>query len=35
VKARGIRDTSSYTKTSSLGGAYNTDRDMRREFFQI
>lgn len=35
VKARGVRDTSSYTKTSSLGGAFNTDRDMRREFFQL
>lgn len=35
VKARGIRDTNSYTKTSSLGGAFNTDRDMRREFFQV
>lgn len=35
VKARGIRDTNSYTKTSSLGGAFNTDRDLRREFFQI
>lgn len=34
VKARGIRDTNSYTKTSSLGGAFNTDRDLRREFFQ-
>lgn len=34
VKARGIRDTSSYTKTSSLGGAFNTDRDLRREFFR-
>lgn len=34
VKARGIKDTSSYTKTSSLGGAFNTDRDLRREFFQ-
>lgn len=35
VKARGVRDTSSYTKTSALGGAFNTDRDLRREFFQI
>jgi GTP cyclohydrolase I len=34
VKARGIRDTNSYTKTSSLGGAFNTDRDLRKEFFQ-
>jgi GTP cyclohydrolase I len=35
VKARGIRDTKSYTKTSSLGGSFNTDRDLRREFFQL
>jgi GTP cyclohydrolase I len=35
VKARGVRDTNSYTKTSSLGGSFNTDRDLRREFFQI
>jgi GTP cyclohydrolase I len=35
VKSRGIRDTNSYTKTSSLGGAFNTDRDLRREFFQL
>ena len=35
VKARGIRDTNSFTKTSSLGGAFNTDRDLRREFFQV
>ncbi len=35
VKARGIRDTSSYTKTSALGGAFKTDRDLRREFFQL
>ncbi len=34
VKARGVRDTNSFTKTSSLGGAFNTDRDLRREFFQ-
>ena len=35
VKARGIRDTKSYTKTSALGGLFNTDRDLRREFFQL
>lgn len=35
VKARGVKDTSSYTKTSALGGAFNTDRDLRREFFQL
>lgn len=35
VKARGIKDTNSYTKTSALGGAFNTDRDLRREFFQL
>ena len=35
VKARGIRDTKSYTKTSALGGLFNTDIDLRREFFQL
>lgn len=34
VKARGIRDTNSYTATSSLGGVFKTDRDLRKEFFQ-
>lgn len=33
VKARGIRDTSSYTKTSALGGQFLKDKDLRREFF--
>lgn len=33
VKARGIRDTTSFTKTSALGGCFKTDKDMRREFF--
>lgn len=33
VKARGIRDTNSYTKTSSLGGKFSTDANLRREFF--
>ncbi|MFC3122283.1 GTP cyclohydrolase I FolE [Agaribacter flavus] len=35
VKARGIRDTSSYTKTSSLGGVFKTDREMKRQFFGL
>lgn len=35
VKARGIRDTNSYTKTSSLGGVFKTDRDMKRSFFGV
>lgn len=33
VKARGIRDSKSYTKTSSLGGVFSRDADMRKEFF--
>ncbi|QJR81399.1 GTP cyclohydrolase I FolE [Alteromonas pelagimontana] len=33
VKARGIRDTHSYTRTSALGGKFTTDADLRREFF--
>ncbi|MCU7554592.1 GTP cyclohydrolase I FolE [Alteromonas sp. ASW11-19] len=33
VKARGIRDTSSYTRTSALGGQFLADKDLRREFF--
>lgn len=33
VKARGIRDSQSYTKTSSLGGVFNSNADMRKEFF--
>lgn len=32
VKARGIRDTSSYTKTIALGGAFETDAQLRSEF---
>ena len=33
VKARGIRDSNSYTKTSSLGGKFNSDSQLRAEFF--
>ncbi|NDV92926.1 GTP cyclohydrolase I FolE [Alteromonas sp. 345S023] len=33
VKARGIRDTNSFTKTSALGGQFLTDRELRRDFF--
>ncbi len=33
VKARGIRDSQSYTKTSSLGGVFSSDPNMRKEFF--
>ena len=33
VKARGIRDTNSFTRTSALGGQFNTDANLRREFF--
>jgi GTP cyclohydrolase I len=33
VKARGIKDSNSYTKTSSLGGVFLKDPAMRREFF--
>lgn len=33
VKARGIRDTSSYTRTSSLGGVFKTDNELKRAFF--
>ncbi|AXR07996.1 GTP cyclohydrolase I FolE [Salinimonas sediminis] len=35
VKARGIRDTNSFTRTSALGGAFNTDANLRREFFGL
>lgn len=35
VKARGIKDSNSYTKTSALGGVYNTDADLRREFYKV
>jgi GTP cyclohydrolase I len=34
VKARGIKDSNSYTKTSSLGGVFLSDPEMRREFFE-
>lgn len=34
VKARGIRDSNSYTKTSALGGVFKTDPVSRSEFFQ-
>ncbi|MBL54227.1 MAG: GTP cyclohydrolase I FolE [Alteromonadaceae bacterium] len=33
VKARGIRDNLSYTKTSALGGKFLADAELRREFF--
>jgi len=33
VKARGIRDTNSYTKTSALGGKFLEDAELRRQFF--
>lgn len=33
VKARGIKDSTSYTRTSALGGCFNTDTQLRREFF--
>lgn len=33
VKARGIRDSNSYTRTTALGGAFADDKDLRREFF--
>lgn len=33
VKARGIKDTNSYTKTSALGGKFLTDSELRRHFF--
>ena len=32
VKARGIRDNNSYTRTVSLGGAFKTDNSLRAEF---
>lgn len=34
VKARGIRDTSSYTRTSALGGQFLTDPMLRQDFFR-
>ncbi|MCW8109200.1 GTP cyclohydrolase I FolE [Alteromonas ponticola] len=33
VKARGIRDTNSFTRTSALGGQFTRNPDLRREFF--
>lgn len=33
VKARGIRDNTSYTKTSAIGGQFKNDRQLRAEFF--
>ncbi|GAB5379530.1 MAG: GTP cyclohydrolase I FolE [Aliiglaciecola sp.] len=33
VKARGVRDNTSYTKTSALGGVFQNDPNMRAEFF--
>lgn len=33
VKARGIRDTTSYTQTSALGGRFKTDAWQRSAFF--
>ncbi|MGO4894144.1 GTP cyclohydrolase I FolE [Flavobacterium sp. W21_SRS_FM6] len=33
VKARGIRDNTSYTKTSALGGKFKSDPVTRAEFF--
>jgi GTP cyclohydrolase I len=33
VKARGIKDSKSYTKTSALGGGFKTNPDLRKEFF--
>jgi GTP cyclohydrolase IA len=33
VKARGIRDNTSYTKTSALGGVFKHDSAIRAEFF--
>ncbi len=35
VKARGIRDTNSFTRTSALGGQFNSDSNLRREFFNV
>lgn len=35
VKARGIRDSKSFTKTSALGGVFNTNSDLRREFYSL
>lgn len=34
VKARGVRDSNSYTKTVALGGKFEHNSDLRREFFE-
>lgn len=34
VKARGVRDGSSSTETLSLGGQFQSDRELRREFLR-
>lgn len=34
VKARGIRDSNSFTKTSALGGAFLSDRALRDDFYR-
>jgi GTP cyclohydrolase I len=34
VKARGIRDSNSYTKTSALGGKFLSDSGLRNEFYR-
>lgn len=33
VKARGVKDSNSYTRTTALGGLFLSDKDYRREFF--
>ena len=33
VKARGVKDTHSYTVTSAYGGVFLEDRETRKEFF--
>lgn len=35
VAARGAEDTSSYTITSKLGGAFRSDPDLRKEFMDL
>lgn len=35
VAARGVEDTSSYTITSKLGGAFKTDSALRKEFMDL
>lgn len=34
VKARGIRDSNSYTKTSAMGGRFKSDRELRKDFLK-